>query len=90
MKNKRFQGLIYKEVDQLTNTDCITHEIITVTDQQINSRLHRLPPRHEEEVRKQVDEMEKQGIVQKSNRRYSSPIVVVPKKKRVRGQQFRL
>lgn len=86
-----YQNLIYKDGDQLTNTHSVTHEIRTNTDQQIHAKLYRLPPKHEEEVRKQVDEMERQGIVRKSNSRYASPIVVVPKKLDSSGiQKFRI
>lgn len=87
----QFKHLIFKEGDQLTNTDSITHEIRTKTDQQINSKLYRLPPKHEEEVRRQIEEMETQGIIRKSNSRYSSPIVIVAKKPDNSGRQkFRL
>lgn len=87
----QFQNLIFSEGDQLTNTDSITHEIRTTTEQQINAKLYRLPPKHEEEVRRQVQEMEEQGIIRKSNSRYASPIVIVAKKLDNSGQQkFRL
>lgn len=87
----QYTNLIYQEGDQLTNTDSIMHEIRTTTDQQINSKLYRLPPRHDEEVRRQLQEMEEQGIIRKSNSRYASPIVVVAKKLDTSGQQkFRI
>lgn len=87
----QFKNLIYKDGDLLTNTNTITHEIRTTTDQQINAKLYRLPPQHEEEVRRQITEMEEQGIIRKSNSRYASPIVVVRKKMDNSGKQkFRL
>lgn len=87
----KFKGLIYREGDQLTNTDSITHEIRTTTDQPIHAKLYRLPPKHEEEVRRQVEEMEAQGIIRKSCSRYASPIVVVAKKLDNSGKQkFRI
>lgn len=84
---KRFKKLFFKEGDQLTSTPSIQHEIKTVTDQQINAKLYRYPPQHEEEVRRQIKEMEQQGIIRKSNSRYSSPLIVVPKKLDNSGQK---
>lgn len=86
-----FQNLIYHEGDQLTNTNSITHKIQLTTEQQIHAKLYRLPPQHEQEVEKQIDEMERQGIIRKSHSRYASPIVVVEKKLDNSGiQKFRL
>lgn len=86
-----YQNLIFHEGDQLTNTDSITHRIQLTTDQQIHAKLYRLPPKHEKEVEKQIEEMEKQGIIRKSYSRYASPIVVVAKKLDNSGQQkFRI
>ena len=79
---RQYNKLLFKEGDILTNTTEIQHEIKTTTQQQINSKLYRYPPQHEEEVRKQIKEMEEQGIIQKSYSRYSSPLIVVPKKNR--------
>lgn len=76
----RYKSLFFKEGDKLTSTTKIMHEIPTNTDQQINSKLYRYPPKHEEEVRRQIKEMTEQGIIQKSNSKYSSPLIVVPKK----------
>lgn len=77
---KKFRKLFFKEGDKLSSTTAIEHEIITTTDQAINAKLYRFPPQHEEEVRRQVREMEEQGIIRKSNSRYASPLIVIPKK----------
>lgn len=79
---KKYNKLLFKEGDILTNTNTVVHEIKTTTEEQVNSKLYRYPPKHEAEVRKQMEEMERQGIIRKSKSRYSSPIIVVPKKKR--------
>lgn len=77
---KQFHHLFFKEGDNLTCTTEIQHEITTTTDHQINAKLYRFPPQHEEEVRRQITEMEQQGIIRKSNSRYSSPLIIIPKK----------
>lgn len=82
-----FPNLFFHEGDQLTNTNTITHQIKLTTDQQIYSKLYRLPPQHEKEVEDQIAEMEKQGIIRKSHSRYASPIVVVAKKPDSSGKQ---
>lgn len=77
---KRFENIFFKEGDRLTSTPSIKHEIKTTTNGQINSKLYRYPPKHEEEVRNQIAEMEFQGIIRKSKSKYSSPLIVIPKK----------
>ena len=77
---KKYSELFFREGDNLTSTTEIEHEIRTTTEEQLNSKLYRYPPKHEEEVRKQIKEMEEQGIIRKSNSRYSSPLIVIPKK----------
>lgn len=88
---EKYKKLIYREGDRLTNTTSIVHEIRTTTNEQINSKLYRYPPQHEAEVRKQMEEMERNGIIRKSNSRYCSPIIVIPKKKDNSGiQKYRI
>lgn len=77
----KFNQLLFKDGDVLTNTNSVVHQIRTTTDEQINSKLYRLPNKHEAEVGKQMQEMESQGIIRKSRSRYSSPIIVIEKKK---------
>lgn len=75
-----YQDLFFKENDKLTATNEVQHEIITTTDQQINAKTYRFPQIHEEEVNRQLKEMEEQNIIQKSNSKYNSPLWIVPKK----------
>lgn len=87
----QFESTFFKEGDKLTSTPSILHEIKTTTDNQINSKLYRYPPKHEQEVRRQIAEMEEQGIIRKSNSKYSSPLIVVPKKRDSTGEKkFRI
>lgn len=74
---KRYSTLFSKEGEKLTSTTEIEHEVLTTTEEQLNSKLYKYPQQHEEEVRKQIKEMEEQGIIRKSNSRYISPIIVI-------------
>lgn len=88
---RKFKGLYYKEGDQLTNTNTVVHNIRTITDQPINSKIYRCSPKYEEEIRRQINEMEKNGIIRKSRSKYSSPICIVAKKIDNSGvQKYRL
>lgn len=60
---KTFENLLFKEGEILTSTTEIQHEIRITTEEQINSKLY----------------MEKHGNISKSNFRYSSPLIVIPK-----------
>lgn len=74
---KQYEKLIYIEGDTLTNMKTVVHEIKTTTSQQINSRIYRLPHKHEEEAVKQIRKLERKGIIRKSRSKYSSPIMIV-------------
>lgn len=84
---QEFQDVCYKEGDILTCTTEIEHEIKTNTDAAINAKLYRYPPKHELEVKKQIEEMERQGIIRKSKSKYSSPLLVIPKKSDNSGEK---
>lgn len=67
---KPFKKIFYNENDDLTFTHKIKHEIKTVNDVPIYTKLYRYPEIHWEEVEKQVEEMLKQGIIRHSDSPY--------------------
>lgn len=75
-----------KDGDHVTHTSTIKHEIHLKEDKRVRAKLYRLPKKHEDEVAKQIMEMEKQGIIRKSMSRYASPVVVVAKKPNKDGE----
>ena len=77
---KTFHDLFYFEGDKLGTTDATSHKIPVVDDKPIYVKPFRLPECHRDEVNRQVSEMEKQGIIRKSNSPWNAPLLVVPKK----------
>ena len=63
-----------------TITTLIQHKISTNECQPIRQKPYRLPPAYKEAVTKELEEMEKTGIVRESEREWSSPMVIVMKK----------
>uniref|UniRef100_W8AI48 Retrovirus-related Pol polyprotein from transposon 297 n=1 Tax=Ceratitis capitata TaxID=7213 RepID=W8AI48_CERCA len=83
-KNK---DLFFKEGDELTSVNEIQHNIDTTTDRPIYTKLYRYPEIHKNEIRNQITEMEKNGIIQKSCSPYNAPLWIVPKKMDNSGKQ---
>jgi len=48
----------------------------------VNARPYRLPESQKQEVRKQIEELKRGGIITESNSACNSPLLVVPKKLR--------
>ena len=66
--------------ESLGNTDVIQHRIDTGDSPPIRQYPRRLPFAYREEVKSQVNDMLKQGVVQPSHSPWASPIVLVKKK----------
>ena len=64
----------------LGRTTLIQHKIPTDECQPIRQKPYRLPPAHKEAVTKELEEMDKVGIVKESESEWSSPMVIVMKK----------
>lgn len=62
-------------------TDVVTHEIDTGDHPPIRQAPRRVPPHLAAEVKAQIRELVDQGILEESNGAWSSPIVMVKKKK---------
>ena len=60
--------------------DKVPHKIETTDDRPVNQPYRRIPPQHFKEVRELLQKFLDQGIIQKSNSPYASPIVLVQKK----------
>lgn len=75
-----YEELFFKEGDNLTFTNVMKHEIKTMTDIPIYSKMYRYPEIHRKEVDRQIADMLRQGIIRHSNSPYNAPLWVVPKK----------
>ncbi|KAL7289462.1 hypothetical protein TKK_0016653 [Trichogramma kaykai] len=75
----------YLEGDELPATNVVEHKITTVDDIPVNQKQYRLPHSLREEVKRQVDDLYKKGIIRHSRSPYSSALWVVPKKARADG-----
>ena len=92
-KNKResayFKLMDYADVlsldeDPLTTTSKYTHTVRIIPHSPVYSKPYPIPAAYESEVKRQVEEMEKAGVIEKSRSPYNSPIVCVKKDKQVR------
>lgn len=83
----KYKNIFYLEGDKLTFTSLIKHEINTNNSHPIYSKTYRYPHIHKQEVKKQINEMLNQNIIQPSTSPWSSPVWVVPKKIDSSGKQ---
>ena len=65
---------------ELGRTSIVRHSIDTGEHKPIKQQPYRTPIVRRETIKKMVDEMKKQGIVQPSRSPWASPVVLVPKK----------
>ena len=63
-----------------SKTDKMEHNIMTGTAKPIRLPAYRLPHAYRDEVKKELDEMLRNGVIEPSNSEWSAPIVLVPKK----------
>ena len=61
-------------------TNLAEHRIKTGTANPVRQAPYRLPHAYQEDVKKDLEEMEKDGIIEPSASEWASPIVLVPKK----------
>ncbi|MCG8032936.1 MAG: DDE-type integrase/transposase/recombinase, partial [Candidatus Thiodiazotropha taylori] len=85
-KNKLKETLMsYQDVFAMNDedmgfTDIIKHQIDTNESRPIKQRMRRLPHQMAEEADKQVDDMLKRGVIEKSNSPWAAGVVLVRKK----------
>ena len=63
-----------------STTDKMEHNIMMGTAKPIRLPAYRLPHAYRDEVKKELDEMLRNGVIKPNNSEWSSPIVLVHKK----------
>ena len=77
---KEFEDVFFKDSTDIGETPLITMDIDTGDSPPICQKPHNLPLKHREWVQKELETLEKAGVIVKSISHWASPIVVVPKK----------
>jgi hypothetical protein len=87
---EEYNDVFWLSVDKLTFTTAAEHAIPTpVVDptRGINTKPYRIPEVHREKVRRQIDQMLLDGIIEPSASPCNSPISVIPKKEDASGRK---
>lgn len=77
----KYANIFYLPGDTLTVTDIYTHNIsLKPNVSPVFAKPYRLPKLHKDEIKRQLSEMLKEGIIEPSRSNWSSPVLLVPKK----------
>ena len=77
---QEYDDIFSKEAGDIGKTPLITMEIDTGDSPPVCQRPYNLPLKHAEWVKKELETLEKAGIISRSISPWASPIVIVPKK----------
>ena len=77
---KEFEDIFSKNSSDIGKTPLITMDIDTGDSPPVCQRPYNLPLKHRERVQKELETLEKAGVIVRSILHWASPIVVVPKK----------
>ena len=77
---KEFEDVLSKDSPDIGKTPLITMDIDTGDSPPICQKPYNLPLKHREWVQKELETLEKAGVIARSISSWASPIVVVPKK----------
>lgn len=81
-----FSDVFHLEGDRISCTNAVYHEIKTPgVTQPIHQKPYKLPYSQKEEISKQVEEMQRDGIIRPSDSPWNAPLLVVPKKEDASG-----
>ena len=75
-----FDSIISKGSDDIGKTLLVEMDIDTGNSPPTATRPYMLPLKHHEWVKKEIDTLERTGIIEKSISPWASPVVIVPKK----------
>ena len=76
----KFANTFAKNSNDLGKTDVVKHHIDTGDEPPVRQRARRLPITQTEELKRQIDELHKNGIIRESDSNYSSNVLLVKKK----------
>ena len=76
----KYQAAFSTSSEDIGHTELITMDIDTGLSQPVSKRPYTLPLKHHDWVKKEIEEIECAGIIEKSLSPWASPIVIVPKK----------
>jgi transposase InsO family protein len=83
-----YQDIFHLPGEILTSTTTVQHEIRTEPGvEPVNVKPYRLPETQKQEVRKQVEELRRGGIITESRSPWNSPLLIVPKKVDATGER---
>ena len=83
-----YQDIFHLPGEVLSSTTAVKHEIrLEPGTEPVNASLYRLPESQKQEVRRQVEELKRGGIITESNSPLNSPLLVVPKKADATGER---
>ena len=77
---KDYDDIFSKDSTDIGRTPLITMEIDTGESPPLSQRPYNLPLKHSDWVQKELDTLEKAGVITRSVSPWASPIVIVPKK----------
>ncbi|CAH4038179.1 unnamed protein product [Pieris brassicae] len=82
----RYRDIFHSENVPLTFTHAVKHQLRLSNDTPIYVRSYRQAPQQRAEIRNQVDNLLKQGIIRESISPWSCPVHIVPKKPDASGK----
>ena len=74
-----------KNIEDIGRTKLVKMDIDTGDSPPVSSRPYTLPLKHYEWVQREIESLERAGVITKSMSKWASPIVIVPKKVSSRG-----
>lgn len=84
---EEYKDIFYCEDIPLSFTNQVKHKIRTVNEDPVYIKAHRMPPAQTQEIKKQVEKMLNDNVIQESHSPWSAPVHLVPKKMDMSGQQ---
>ena len=75
-----FEDIFSKSSEDIGHTPLVTMDIDTGDSPPVCQKLYSLPLKHVEWVQKELEILERAGVIQRSMSPWASPIVIVPKK----------